>query len=92
VKNQETTACHVRVERRHIAFLRFILEAYDGIGVLTTTDAGRGLVCLHIVPGAMETVASLLADLRRQMLIEPVVLPPQAGTAKSHQPAWRGAL
>ena len=40
-----------RIDRRDISYLRFILEAYDGMAVLTTRDAARGIVSVTIAPG-----------------------------------------
>ena len=41
---------YLRVDRRRIAFLKFIFEAYDGIANLTTIDAGLGVILslIHI--------------------------------------------
>ena len=46
----------------HIHLLRFILEAYEGIGLVTTLDAGLGLVELSIAPGCEEEVARILTE------------------------------
>ncbi len=68
-----------RVERGLIAYLKFILEAYEGIAVLSTLDAERGTVILNIAPGCEMEVEALLEDLRRDLRIDPVSVP--AGVA-----------
>ena len=60
------------MDRRQIHFLRFLLEAYEGVAVLTTLDQIAGLVVLLIAPGR-ETEASQLVDqLREEIMIEQV--------------------
>ena len=67
--------CHkkyLRVDRRHIGFMKFIFEAYDGIANLTTIDADLGIISINIPNGCNETVDSLLYILGRDILMEPL--------------------
>jgi len=66
----ETQKKYFRIDRREISFLRFILEAYDGIAVVTTINAKEGLVRLSIAPGCVEEVESILSKLKKDILIE----------------------
>ena len=61
---------YYRIDRRQIAFLKFILEAYDGIATLSTIDPRQGIISLDIAPGCESDVEMVLKDLGRQMLIE----------------------
>lgn len=65
---------HLRIDRREICFLKFILEAYDGIATLTTIDPHQGIVLLRIAPGCKDEVDTVLRDLRKDMIIEDFVL------------------
>jgi hypothetical protein len=67
----ETINRYYRVDRREIAFVRFIFEAYDGIAVLKTLDPGAGRVVLQISPGCEREVEMILQELKREILIEP---------------------
>ena len=60
----------LRVDRRKISFLKFILEAYDGIATLTTLDAQRGIVLLRIAPGCESDVEAVLQDLKKDIMID----------------------
>lgn len=60
----------IRVDRREICFLKFILEAYDGIATMTTIDAGQGIVLLRIAPGCEKEVEALLRDLGKEFMID----------------------
>jgi len=67
----ETIKRYYRVDRREIAFLRFILEAYDGIAVMRTQDRELGIIGLDIAPGCEAEVDLILRDLKQDILIEP---------------------
>ncbi len=60
----------IRVDRREICFLKFILEAYDGIATMTTIDARQGIVLLRIAPGCEKEVEALLRDLGKEFMID----------------------
>jgi len=68
----ETIKRYYRVDRREIAFIKFIVEAYDGIAVLETLDPIAGIVVFHIAPCCKRDIDALLEDLKREILIEPV--------------------
>jgi hypothetical protein len=67
----ETTTRILRIDRRNIAFLKFVLEAYEGIAVLTTLERGSGTVRLTIAPGCDQEVAAVLAGLCQTIRMEP---------------------
>ena len=69
---RHTIERYLRVDRRKIAFLRFILEAYEGVAILTTLDARQGIVRLHIAPGCERDVVRILDDIRQDALIEAI--------------------
>jgi hypothetical protein len=63
---------YYRIDRRQIAFLKFIIEAYEGIAMLRTVDAKAGIVALHIPPGCEPDTEQLLESLKDQMMIESI--------------------
>jgi len=67
----ESVKKYYRIDRREICFLRFIIEAYDGIATLTTIDPGKGLVKLSISPGCETDVEMILKDLQKNIMIQP---------------------
>ena len=60
------------MDRREIAFLKFIIEAYDGIATLKTEDASQGIITFHIAPGCQKQFKDILQDLKKDIMIEPV--------------------
>ena len=69
----ETIKKFLRVDRREICFIKFILEAYDGIATMTTIDAHQGVVMLRIAPGCEGDVEAVFQGLKKDMLIEDFV-------------------
>ena len=66
----ETLKKYLRIDRREICFLKFIIEAYGGIATLTTIDAHQGVVLLRIAPGCEDEVETILQDLKRDIIID----------------------
>ena len=61
---------YYRVDRREIAFLRFIFEAYDGIAIIETLNPESGLIVIYIAPGCEPDVDMILGDLKSDIMIE----------------------
>lgn len=72
----ETVKKYLRVDRRQIAYFKFILEAYDGVGVLTTLDAASGRVVLNISPDCVAEAEMIIAALQKEIFMEPLDDPP----------------
>ncbi len=66
----QTVSKKFRVDTSQISFLKFILEAYEGMAQLTTLDPGLGLVEIYVAPGCMKDFENIIMDLKKQMLIE----------------------
>ena len=78
----ETIKRYYRVDRREIAFIKFIFEAYDGIAVLETLDPKTGIVAFHIAPGCERDVDGILEDLKREIVIEPAQIKNELASGK----------
>jgi hypothetical protein len=74
---QQASQYYYRVDRREIYFLKFIVEAYEGLAMMRTLEASRGIVVLHVAPGCEEELCRLLDSLGHDMLIEPLASPPE---------------
>jgi len=55
-----------RVDRKEISYLRFTLESYDGMAVVTTLDPYTALIEVSIAPGCEEIVFELLNSLKNE--------------------------
>jgi hypothetical protein len=63
---------YFRVAHRDMVFLKFILEAYEGMNVMSTVDNAAGIIRIAIMEGFEADMNGLLADLGRQVVMEPV--------------------
>ena len=64
---------YFKVLHRDMVFLKFILEAYEGMNVMSTVDNGAGIIRIGIMEGFEAEMDDLLADLGRQVKMEAVV-------------------
>jgi hypothetical protein len=55
-----STARYVVIDRARIGFLRFTLEAYEGVATVSTLDAALGLVRVSMAPGCEGDVERVL--------------------------------
>ena len=60
-----------RVDRKKIGFIKFIIEACDGIAMFSTLDAGMGIVKFAVPPGCEDAFEQVMADLGQKIRIEP---------------------
>ena len=51
---------YFRVDRREMVFLKFILEAYEGMSTLSTFDNRAGIVQLTVPSGFADDMAGLI--------------------------------
>ena len=63
---------YFRVKRSDMVFLKFILEGYEGMNVMSTVDNVAGIIRIAIMPGFEDDMYALLAELGRQVEMEPV--------------------
>ena len=64
---------YFRVKRHDMVFLKFILEAYEGMNVMSTVDNVAGIIRIAIMEGFEADMDALLAELGRQVAMEAVL-------------------
>jgi hypothetical protein len=69
---------YFRLPREQIAFLRFILESYDGLAFARTLDNRQALVEIAFPPSRRGDAEALLAELSETTPLEEVP-PPDPG-------------
>ena len=67
---RETIKCYYRVDRREIAFLRFVFEAYEGLAMIETLNPELGIIVFYIAPGCEPDVDMILRDLAGDIMME----------------------
>jgi hypothetical protein len=63
----------LRLERKDIAYIKFILEGYEGIALATTIDNNESIIQLTIVPDFESDVEMLLAALKKEVDFSEIV-------------------
>jgi hypothetical protein len=66
----DTHSRYFRVNRKDIAYLKFIIESYEGMAVVRTKDPQEAIVELMVAPGWEKDVDEVLEGLRKEMPIE----------------------
>ena len=59
----ETSTRYYQVDRREISFIKFVLDAYDNMAVLSTVDPHQGIVRIRIAPGCEALVEGIVSGL-----------------------------
>lgn len=70
----DTHSIFLRVNRKDIAFLKFIIESHDGIAVVRTKDPHEAIVELMVAPGMEREVDEVIENLLKEIKIERVDL------------------
>lgn len=63
----ESTSIRLTIASGKIAWLKFLLEGYEGTALLTTIDSSEGRVLLRVAPGAEQEVVSMLLAVRSEI-------------------------
>ncbi len=67
-----TVQKYFRLNSRHMAYLKFIVESYEGLAVLRTVDPEKGIIEWMIPPDRLEDAEELIKSLREEIPIEAV--------------------
>ncbi|MCP3176665.1 DUF4911 domain-containing protein [Desulfuromonas sp. KJ2020] len=59
-----------RTPRQHIAYLRFVLESYDGLAFIRTLDSRQALVEIAYPPSRRLDAEALLSALAQELPLE----------------------
>ncbi|WP_191965578.1 DUF4911 domain-containing protein [Oryzomonas sagensis] len=70
---------YFRVKHRDMVYLKFILEAYEGMNTMSTVDNVAGIIRIAIMPGFVAEMDELLAELGTRVTMEPVAWEDQGG-------------
>ncbi|MCB2183970.1 MAG: DUF4911 domain-containing protein [Desulfobulbaceae bacterium] len=59
----QMSSLYLRINPRQIHFLKFLLEGYDGLAILSTVDASKGLVVVRFPTEVASFLFELLTDI-----------------------------
>ena len=60
----ETIRKSYLVDRSRISYIRWIVESYDGMAIVSTIDPDNAVIELKIAPGCESTVNELIHSLK----------------------------
>ncbi|MBN1254535.1 MAG: DUF4911 domain-containing protein [Deltaproteobacteria bacterium] len=66
----DTISILIKIPRREIAYLNFILESYEGVAVVRTVDPHEGIVEVMVPPSYQEEIKDILKDLGTEFPIQ----------------------
>ena len=58
---------YLRIRREDIALLKFVLESYEGIGIVRTIDRKKATVVVLAMPDLIDEVRAVLESLHEHM-------------------------
>lgn len=63
---RETAQLYLRINKSRIHFLKFILEAYEGLAILSVVEPHNGIVLVRFAPENSFEITNLLSSLAVQ--------------------------
>jgi hypothetical protein len=71
----DTVQWYFRIKRSDIAYMKFILESYEGLGVLRTIDPREGIVEVMVPPGLERDMERVLEGLGEEIPLKRIESP-----------------
>ena len=68
---------YLRIRREDIALLKFVIESYEGIGIVRTIDRKKATVVVLAMPDLIDHVRAVLESLREDMDWYEIPPPPE---------------
>jgi hypothetical protein len=72
VHSKKSAVWIYKVDPYEIHYLRYILEAYEGLATLTTLDPLQGLIQLAVPPGCEGSLETLMEALAQELELKRV--------------------
>ena len=69
----------LKIRTEDIAYLKFILESYEGIGIVRTVDQSQGIVVLLVAEDFQATARSIFASLQQEIPLTEIPQPRNVG-------------
>ena len=66
----KTVRQYYRVDRRKINMVKFIFEAYEGVGAVTTLNPAAGWIVIATAPGCEAIIQEVMADMGKKFIVE----------------------
>ncbi len=57
----------VETPPEHIAYIKFIFESYEEVGIIRTVDRKKAIIVLLVVPDFVKTAEAILESLKQEI-------------------------
>lgn len=71
----ELYAIYLEIRPEHIAYVKFIFESYEGVGIIRTVDPKRAVIALLAVEDFVSVARRILAALKSEVPLEEISRP-----------------
>jgi Domain of unknown function (DUF4911) len=75
MSDNDVVPIYLRVAPRDIALLKFVVESYEGVGIVRTVDPTAAVIVVLVAPDFLATARSILASLAELVVWEEVSKP-----------------
>jgi len=70
----------LHVSRSDIAYIKFIFESYDGVGIVRTIDPHAAIIVILVAPDFVEPARRIVAAIKDRVPCVEISRPPQAAS------------
>ena len=70
---------YLAIRPEDIAYVKFVFESYEGVGIVRTVDQKKGVIALLVVEDFVETARLILGSLKDEVALNEVPRPDDAG-------------
>lgn len=70
---------YLEIRPEDIAYVKFIFESYEGVGIIRTVDRKKAVIVLMVVEDFLETARAILASLKSEVSLSEVSRPRDIG-------------
>ena len=73
------TEIFLEIRPEDIAYVKFIFESYEGVGIIRTVDQKKAIIDLMVVDDFQDIARSILASLYHEVPLREIPRPPHIG-------------
>jgi len=66
---------YLEIAPEHIAYVKFIFESYEEIGIIRTVDRKKAIIVLLAMPDFVDTAANIIESLKRDIPLARIIRP-----------------
>lgn len=70
---------YFQVRTEDIAYVKFVIESYEGVGLIRTVDRKKAVIVVLIVEDFLDDGRALLASLQREINLTEIPRPAEVG-------------